>query len=99
MGFSKAFPVRSDKSVYPRWEDVELTEAEEKEVEALARSENIKIMKECIRDAKDILKDESLKDFQTNMVQIAIALFEKRASHAAYWKEEKARQKFLEGRK
>ena len=99
MGFSKAFPVRSDKSVYPRWEDVELSEAEEKEAEALARSENAKIMKECLRDAREILKEENLKDFQTNMVQIAIALFEKRASHTAYWKEEKARQKFLAGQK
>ena len=94
MTYSKAFPVRTDKSVYPRWEDVHLTKAEEKEAEAKARVENINIMKECLRDAKEILKDEAMKDFQTNMVQMAIALFEKRASHAIYWKEEKAKEKF-----
>jgi len=94
MTFSKTFPKSSDKSVYPKWIEVFLTEAEEKEQEALARTENIKIMKECIEDAKEIVKEKNLKDFQTNMISIAIALFEKRASHDVFWKESKAKEKF-----
>ncbi len=94
MTFSKTFPKSSDKSVYPKWIEVFLTAAEEKEQEALARSENIKIMKECIEDAKDIMKEKDLKKFQTNMVDIARSLFEKRASHEVFWKESKAKEKF-----
>ncbi len=94
MTFSKTFPKSSDKSVYPKWIEVFLTEAEEKEQEALARTENIKIMKECIEDAKEIVKEKNLKDFQTNMISIAIALYEKRASHDVFWKESKAKEKF-----
>ena len=33
-----------------------------------------------------------MKDFQTNVVQIAIALFNQRSSHLVYWKEERAKQ-------
>ncbi len=94
MAFSKTFPKNSDKSSYPEWVEVFLTEAEENEQEALARSENIKIIKECIDDAKEIMEEKDLKKFQTNMVDIARALFEKRASHEVFWKESKAKEKF-----
>ena len=94
MAFSKTFPKSSDKSTYPNWIEVFLTEAEEKEQEALCRTENIKIMKECMEDAKDIIKEKELKKFQTNMVDIARSLFEKRASHVVFWKESKAKEKF-----
>ena len=52
MAFSKAFPKRSDKTFYPRWEDVTLTEEEEKLVEQVAKTENMSLMKDCIEDAK-----------------------------------------------
>jgi len=94
MTFSKTFPKTTDKSVYPKWIEVFLTESEEEEQETLCRRENIRLMKECIEDAKSIVKEKNLKDFQTNMISIAIALFEKRASHVVYWKESKAKEKF-----
>jgi len=37
---------------------------------------------------------KSLKDYQTDLIHIAISLFEKRASHSIYWKESKAKEKF-----
>jgi hypothetical protein len=40
------------------------------------------------------MKDSALKDFQSDMVSIASALFEKRASHSVYWKESRAKEKF-----
>jgi len=53
-------------------------------------------MKECIEDAKLIMKEKGLKDYQTDLIHMAISLFEKRASHSIYWKESKAKEKFDE---
>ena len=98
MPFSKSFPKTSKTSTYPQWEEVFLTEEEEKEEERKCRKENIKIMKECIDDAKDIIKEKNLKDYQTDLISLAISLFEKRASHSIYWKESKAKEKFDKGK-
>ncbi len=94
MAFSKSFPRTTDKSTYPIWEEVTLTEQEEKSQENLARSENIIKMRECIEDAKKIIESNNLKTYQTDMINVAIALFEKRGSHEVYYKENKAKQKF-----
>lgn len=94
MPFSKSFPKTTDKSVYPKWEEVFLSEEEEKEQERLCREENIKLMKECIGDAKNIVQEKGLKDFQSDLISLAISLFEKRASHSVYWKESKCKEKF-----
>jgi hypothetical protein len=96
MPYTKAFPKRTDKSVYPRWEDVELSEEEEEKIEQEARKENVRLMAECIDDAKKLISEKGLKDFQSNIVSVAIALFDKRASHHVYWKERKAQEKFKE---
>jgi len=94
MPFSKSFPKATDKTVYPRWEEVYLSEEEEREQEQKARLENIRLIKECIDDANKILKEKHLKYYQTDIVNMAIALFEKRASHSVYYKENKAKEKF-----
>lgn len=94
MTFTKAFPKKSDKSVYPQWEEVSLTAEEETVVEATCRAENKKIMQECLIDAEEILKEKGLKGYETSLAAIATALFEKRASHVVYAKEEKAKEKF-----
>jgi hypothetical protein len=94
MGFSKSFPRTVKGSNYPIWEETFLTEAEEKEQEAKSRAENTNLMKECVRDAKQVMKEEGLKDFQSDMITIAKALFDKRASHTVYLKENKAKEKF-----
>jgi len=96
MPFSKSFPKQVKGSSYPQWEEVSLSDAEEKLEEDKARVDNIKLMKECVDDAKSIIKDKDLKDYQTDLVNLSIALFEKRASHAIYWKENKAKEKFDE---
>jgi hypothetical protein len=51
-------------------------------------------MMECIEDAKKIFLEKNLKNFQSDIISLAIALFEKRASHEVYWKEAKAKDKF-----
>lgn len=94
MAFSKSFPKTVEGSNYPKWEEVFLAESEEKDVESKAREENRALMKEAIDDAKAIMKEKGLKDFQSDMVSLAVALFEKRASHAVYHKERQAKDKF-----
>jgi len=94
MPFSKSFPKTTDKSVYPKWEEVYLTEKEERAIEQECRAENITLMNECIEDAKRIIDRQGLKRYQTDLISIARALFEKRASHAVFLKEAKCKEKF-----
>ena len=96
MVFSKSFPRTVEGSTYPIWEEIKLTDKEEKEEESNCRKENISLMKECVEDANGVMKDKTLKNFQSDLINIAISLFEKRASHAVYWKESKAKKKFDE---
>lgn len=94
MTFSKSFPWTSENSTYPKWEEISLNDSEEKEVEEKAKKENIKLMKECIDQAKEIIKEKGLKEYQSDVINIAISLFEKIGSHVVYWKESKAKEKF-----
>jgi len=94
MGFSKSFPKTVEGVNYPKWVEVFLDSNEEDLAESNARTENISLMKECIKDAKDIVSSENLKDYQTDVINLAIALFEKRASHVVFHKETMAKEKF-----
>ncbi|MFH1770540.1 MAG: hypothetical protein ABH828_03205 [archaeon] len=94
MAFSKSFPRTVDKSSYPVWEEIYLSDEEEANQEQKCKDENVLLMKECIEDAKKIFSDKNLKDFQSDVIKIAISLFEKRASHEVFWKESKAKEKF-----
>ena len=96
MPFSKSFPKTSKTSNYPQWEEIALTEEEERLVEQKSKEENIKLFKECIEEAKSIIQEKGLKDYQTDLIHIAASLFEKHASHEIYWKENKAKEKFDE---
>tara|TARA_Y100000310_G_scaffold298133_1_gene331773 strand:+ start:2563 stop:2859 length:297 start_codon:yes stop_codon:yes gene_type:complete len=94
MPFSKTFPKQIPGSNYPQWEEVSLTEEEDKIEGEKARKENITVMKECVDDAKAVFSDKELKDYQSDVISMAIALFEKRSSHTIYFKENKAKEKF-----
>src|SRR3989338_7539452 len=93
MPFSKTFPKPVLGSNYPYWEEVFLSEEEEKQVEQDCRRENIRILDECLSDAKAIAIKHRLNT-EENQVRLAITLFEKRASHEIFWKESKAKEKF-----
>jgi hypothetical protein len=97
MAFSKSFPRVGTK--FTTWEEIELTEEEEKEQEAKAREENIRLMQECIDQAKKIITDKGLKPYQSDVVAMSIALFEKISSHQVYWKEKRAKDKFKQVQK
>ena len=94
MVFSKTFPKTTDKSIYPKWIEVSISDEEEKTEEECCRKDNMKLIKECIEDAKRIMQEKNLKEYPTDLINIAIALFEKRASHAVYYKESACKKKF-----
>jgi hypothetical protein len=94
MAFSKSFPRTIAGSIYPKWEEVFLTEEEEKEIDDNARRENIALMKESMDDAKQILEEMGFKGFKEDILSVAVPLFEKRASHSVYWKESRCKEKF-----
>jgi hypothetical protein len=94
MSFSKSFPKTTGKSVYPQWVEIYLTDAEERAIEERCRQDNILIMEQCISDAKKIIDNQGLKRYQTDLINVAIALFEKISSHNVYLKEAKAKEKF-----
>ena len=93
MVFSKRFPKSTDGS-YPKWVDVALSEEEEIHVEQSATKENIQLFKDCIEDAKKLIDEKGLKPYQTDIISVASALFEKRSSHVVYHKERKTKDKF-----
>ena len=94
MTFFKTFPKNLKGSSYPVWEEVSLTDKEEQEAEASAKKENIILMKDCIDEAKKILNENGLKFYQSDVVNLAIALYDKVASHQIYHKENMAKEKF-----
>ena len=93
MPFSKTFPKNVPGSNYPIWQEVFLTEDEEKEVEEKCQREHYIIMDTCLKDARS-LSIKNAANTEDNIARIAIALFEKRASHIVFWKESKAKEKF-----
>jgi len=96
MAFSKSFPRTLKGSSYPVWEEISLTEEEELEQEKKSEIDNLKLMEYCIEKAEELIKNKELKDYQSDVIKIAVSLFEKRASHVVYYKESKCKEKFDE---
>lgn len=95
MPFSKTFPRTIPGSNYPAWEEVYLTEEEEKAVEVECQTENFRLLDDCLREAKALAIKHGMNT-EDIVTRLAIALFEKRASHEVFWKESKAKEKFDE---
>lgn len=95
MPFSKTFPKTIAGSNYPLWEEVFLTEEEEKQVEAECKQENFRLLDDSLRQAKALAIKHSINTEET-VTRLAVALFEKQASHVVFWKESKAKEKFDE---
>lgn len=93
MPFSKTFPKQVPGSNYPIWEEITLTEEEERQVEETSRKANFLLLDECLQEAKALAIKHGINTDE-NRVQLAISLFEKRASHEVFWKENKAKEKF-----
>lgn len=93
MPFSKTFPKTIPGSNYPLWEEVFLTEEEEKQVEQECQQKNLGLLDEAIQQAKKLAIKHAINT-EENVAHLAIALFEKQSSHLIFWKESKAKEKF-----
>ena len=94
MAFSKSFPKTLEGVSYPKWVDVYLSEKEEFEVEEKTRVDNKELMIKCIQDAKEIAHSTQLNNYQSDIINMAISLFEKLSSHSVYAKERRCKDKF-----
>jgi hypothetical protein len=93
MAFSKTFPKTVPGTNYPIWEEVYLNNEEEKAIEELCKKENFRILDECVQDARMLAIKNGMNE-DSNIINIAKSLFDKRASHEIFWKESKAKEKF-----
>ncbi|HLD00616.1 MAG TPA: hypothetical protein VJC39_02635 [Candidatus Nanoarchaeia archaeon] len=93
MVFSKTFPRTIPGSNYPVWEEIFLTSEEELQAAEECKKINFLILDECLQEAKILAIKRGLNTDE-NVANLAIALFEKRASHEVFWKESKAKEKF-----
>ena len=93
MAFSKSFPKTIPGINYPVWEEIFLTEEEEKAAEEQCERENFLLMDKCLGEAKSLAIKKGINEDEIT-ARIAIALFEKKASHVVFWKESKAKEKF-----
>jgi hypothetical protein len=93
MPFNKTFPKQVSGSNYPVWEEITHTEEEEQQAEDECRKQNVRVLDQCIEEAKGLAIKHGMNT-EENRVKLAIALFEKRASHEVFWKENKAKDKF-----
>ena len=93
MAFSKTFPKTLPGSNYPTWEEIFLTLGEEQEIAAICRKDNIVRLDESIQDARMLAIKNGINE-DLVVAKLAVALFEKRASHEVFWKESKAKEKF-----
>ena len=98
MAFSKSFPKTLPGTNYPVWEEITLTVEEEKLVEAKCKKTNFLIMDEAIQEAKMLAIKNGMNE-DSNIVNLAKSLFDKRASHLIFWKESKAKEKFDQNNK
>ena len=91
--FSKSFCKHVEGSVHGKWVEVTLNDEEEREVEKAAGAENAKIFARCLDEARNVIAEKKLKSYQSDVISIAIALFEKQGRHSRYWKENRCREK------
>ncbi|MBI2573435.1 hypothetical protein HYV86_06225 [Candidatus Woesearchaeota archaeon] len=93
MTFSKTFPKTVPGSNYPVWEEIYLTEQEERDVEEQCRKENYVLMDISLNQAKALAIKHGINEDGIRAT-LAVALFEKQASHVIFHKENYAKEKW-----
>lgn len=88
--FIRRIPKTVKGSPYPNWVEVKLTEEEAANIMMEAKEQHKTIFKFCIEDAKQILEETNIYKLEDapiiaeNIIQVAVALFDKRASHVVF---------------
>ena len=90
----KTFPKTMMGTTQPIWEEVVLTPKEEFVEEQKARRDYLNVLKICIDDARKIMEEKGMPEYQADIMNIALTLFRKRASHVVYWKDSRCKEKF-----
>jgi hypothetical protein len=93
MAFTKSFPKKIAPNLPPVWEEIALSEQEEKDIENKCKRQNYFLLDECLQASKSLAIKHSINTDE-NRTKIAIALFEKLASHSVFFKERAAKEKF-----
>lgn len=93
MAFSKTFPRQSPGSSATVWEEITLSGEEEKQAEESCRKENFQLLDGSLQEARSLAIKHSINT-DANVARLAVALFEKKASHQVFWKEKMAKEKF-----
>ena len=80
------------------WKDVSITPEQEEEVKAETRTLHNALMVQCINDAKEVVRKAFPNGEMSHVLHcnVAVALFEKRASHVQFTREKKAKKVFDE---
>ncbi|MFC1734205.1 hypothetical protein ACFL6I_28205 [candidate division KSB1 bacterium] len=58
------------------------------------RGKSKKLMRKCIDEAKKLLEEMGFREYQSDILGIALALFRKQSSHIVYWKDNRCKEKF-----
>ena len=90
----KSFPVQAGENSQTVWKEIGLTPKEEFVEEQKARRDYLSLMKICIDDARKLMDEKGMPEYQADIMNIALNLFRKRASHVSYWKDLRCREKF-----
>lgn len=96
MSLAKRFPTEVNKEITTketRWEEYNLTQKEEKLIHNQSVARHKALFAECFSLASKIIEDEGAKPYQTSLVNVAIALFNKHARHEHFMQEEFLRLK------
>lgn len=93
MTFSKNFPRNIPGSNFPVWEEVVLSDEEERRIEQECDRYNQMLLNKCLKQAKSLAIENGINT-EENVASLSIALFEKLSSHVIFWKESYAKEKF-----
>lgn len=96
MTYTKRFPLDVEGSPFPKWTEVRLDPEEEAATERKAEREHIELFERCLQEARGIVQRHGLNESSASIVEAAVALFEKRASHTVFYKDSACREKFEE---
>ncbi len=91
MSLAKRFPVEVNREVTKKetqWEEYNLSSEEVRRIYNQSMARHKKLFSACFETAKTLLEEQGAKPYQTSLVNVALALFNKHARHEHYMQEE-----------
>jgi hypothetical protein len=91
MSLAKRFPVEVNREITKKetqWEECNLSAAEVRRIYNQSMAQHKKLFSACFETAKTLIEEQGAKPYQTSLVNVALALFNKHARHEHYMQEE-----------